>query len=878
MVNFQIIKSVTLWSLFTVLCVWTMAVGKQTSNSGKSAHSVVGEPYHSSAMVLENGMEVVLIENHSNPMVACFMIVRCGQRDETEDIAGVGHLLEHAIFDGTEHRSKKQLYDDFDFLGSYVNASTKSDYTEFFILGPKETFPQSLDLLNDMVFHSVFPPDTLEQEKGIVIEEIGKDFQEPSTKVDNHFDHLLYQGTPYAHPILGSAANIAALPRKKLVDFYETYYVPNNMVCVVIGDVVPKDMFELIQSTFGGYPSGKIPHHKTLKLSSFATSAVNQVIRYQDEVDKCYLKVGIKIPKFEDEDYFPMQVLLGMIEPYLTKCLIIPQDSSITDISFQNFEDKDFTTLIFSLDISSEAVIPQAMNRLFQALSSLYKQVTKDKVMAELQSLRSMDIIQGQRLQMYGMMNSPLFARGGYPLWKSYFPALGQVKVDDIVQVAIKYFDHPNYVATCLVPFSEKESSETTGLQMVAALRDTLANGLVVMIQQNQDAPIFSAHLIARGRAFREGKQHAGYVDILQRIMGKSLQVDDESLTEALKRIGAEFETNDNPYIPYDDYRTTPEYSFMRMECLDDFRMEALDLLAEVLTRTPITEGTFSSTKNEQMGILSSQSTKASVKANQLLAKKLLGEDNPLAQPEIGTMETIGSATLQDIQLLYDTYFCGSNLILTMVSAGDPQPLMQEVHKKFDLLLSQSIPPVIWSKPSSTPGHFEEQMGKRQSSIRIGEVFIPVDSSDKAALQVWTGWVADQLATTIREEKGWAYSAGAGVEFVDDWALWKAGWDTSPATVDASLPVARDVINQCLTQKPSSHELQRIVNQLLRSEGMRRMTRINQAMYLGLTLMDGRDRDYNKWSKGIRGVTVEDLHRVATKYFNFNDITEVVIR
>jgi zinc protease len=872
-------KVISCW-LYGVVLLWgVVAVAGEDVSSEQPVRRLAGKQYNSSATVLDNGMEVVLVENHANPMVACFVIVRSGQRDETEDIAGIGHFLEHAIFDGTEHRSKKQLYDDFDFLGSYVNASTKHDYTEFFVLSPKETFPQSLDLLTDMVFHSVFPPDTLEQERGIVMEEIRKDLDRPAEEANNLFNRMFFRGTPYAHPILGSVPGIEELSRSRLVEFYRAHYIPNNMVCVVIGDLDPPGMFDMVESAFGEYPPGVLPDKKLLSLSSLYSSYANQIITYRGDVDRCYLQVGIEVPTWWSEDYYAVQILTDIIEPHLQENLIVPGDSSITGINLSEFEDRDFAALMLHVDIGSEELAPRAVDRLFRALSALHYWITRERIDAAIQARRSNDILQGQRLHMYGLLNSGIFARGGYPLWRFQYHNMEQVTVADILSVADKYLNDPAYVAVCLAPFRGKPEVSEREMRDVGMVRDTLGNGMVVLIEQNTDAPIFAAHILAKGRSVREGPGRAGYADMLHRLMASgNLMQDGSHFREALQRIGAELVATDIPWIPYDDYRTSPTHSFLRLECLDDFYEEGLGLLSGMITQFVITPESLSRVRKELLGVLSAQNARVSKRADRLFLKTMLGADDPLAQPEFGTMETVANASQEELWSFFNNYFSGSNLILTVITSHDPEVVLETVRSEFTLLPQAQLPPVELAPPSGGRGRIEEVAGKQQSGVRIGAILRSVDPADRAALEVWNGWVGDQLAFVIREERGWAYSIGSSLWFVNDWVLWEASWGTSPATVDTSILEAREIIEQCIGEMPSERDLRRIIHQLFRSGGMRRMTRINQAMYLGLSEFDGIDRDWDRWSQALEAVTRSDVHRVAHEYMDRSEVVEVVVR
>ncbi|KPL06068.1 hypothetical protein AMJ86_09975, partial [bacterium SM23_57] len=732
------IYRITNYWLLAIGLVWAgISFGGEDAPPKKLPGGLVGERYASSSTILDNGMEVVLIENHANPMIACFVIVRSGQRDETEDIAGVGHFLEHAIFDGTEYRSKKELYDAFDFLGSYVNASTKRDYTEFFILSPKENFVSSLDLLREMIFHSVFPPDTLEQERGIVLEEIKRDLDRPSEKADNLFYRLIYKGTPYAHSILGSVAGISAMPRSAVLDFYETHYVPNNMICVVIGDFQPQDMSTIIDSTFDRYPPGKLAKKELLDLSSLFSTSANHIIKYRSDVDKYYLRVGIEAPTVWSEDYYAMLVWTEILEPYLQKHLIMPQDSSIISLGLDYVEDRDFASLNFYIDVGSELLVDRAVDRLFQSLATFPYWISEERVSAAIQSKRSRDLLQGQRLHMYGLLNSRIFARGGYALWRYRDEYLGKVTLNDVLQSADKYMSYPSFVASCLVPFSSEMTEGAVETTEDVTVRKTLGNGMKIIVHQDGDAPIFAAHLLAKGRSAREGPHRAGYVDLIHRILATSLPVPNASLEDLVQQIGAEFETTDNPYIPYDDYRTSPTHSFLRMECLDGFRDNALSLLSEIVTLTPIGVENLQRAKTEQLGILSSRNARVSYRADRLFLTTMLGADHPLAQPEFGMYQTIESATAEAVASFYNMYFSGSNLILTVVTSKEPEEIIDMAASKFISLPQCELEAVVWRVPRDTVGYFEEEFGKKQSAVRLGMVLRSIVPEDRAALEVW---------------------------------------------------------------------------------------------------------------------------------------------
>ncbi|MBU1707115.1 insulinase family protein, partial [bacterium] len=219
------------------------------TNVFASSDFPIGIPH---LLYLENGLEVLLIENHTTPMIAATAVIRTGSSDEDADLRGATHFLEHLLFDGTETRSQQDIEDAFDRLSGYNNAQTTKDYTTFMILAEKDRFADALDLQSDMLLHSVLPPEQIEKEKGIVIEEIGQGISnDPEYLIHLAFNRLAWEGTPYAYPVLGTRESVQAMEREKLFDYYKQHYTPDNMSLLVIGDFYPREMTELLEETYG---------------------------------------------------------------------------------------------------------------------------------------------------------------------------------------------------------------------------------------------------------------------------------------------------------------------------------------------------------------------------------------------------------------------------------------------------------------------------------------------------------------------------------------------------------------------------------------------------------------------------------------------------
>lgn len=208
---------------------------------------------------LSSGMGVVLLQNRGAPMICSSVIVKAGVMYETPEMNGASHMLEHLLFNGTTSRTQEELYDEVDFYGGYNNATTRVDHTLFQMLMPSEHVEHGLDVQADMLFNSTLPPEKLEKERGIVMEEIGKDEDDPGYAARSFFDRIFYGDSPRGMPALGTRETVSEMSGEAIEAYYRRHYRPDNMVALVMGDFDGAGMMGLLERYFGAGAAGPAP-------------------------------------------------------------------------------------------------------------------------------------------------------------------------------------------------------------------------------------------------------------------------------------------------------------------------------------------------------------------------------------------------------------------------------------------------------------------------------------------------------------------------------------------------------------------------------------------------------------------------------------------
>lgn len=199
---------------------------------------------------LSNGMR--LVAGKSDGFVTyCGVIVSAGSRDEEPGKEGLAHFVEHTIFKGTSTRKSWQISSRMEDIGGELNAYTTKECTSVYTKAPAGYDARAIELLADILTRSVFPPEELEKEKTVVIEEIKSYLDNPVESLFDEFDKLMLAGSPLAHPILGSEESVRSLTSEDCLDFVRKYYTPGNMVAYCLSPVGPEKILHLFEKYFG---------------------------------------------------------------------------------------------------------------------------------------------------------------------------------------------------------------------------------------------------------------------------------------------------------------------------------------------------------------------------------------------------------------------------------------------------------------------------------------------------------------------------------------------------------------------------------------------------------------------------------------------------
>lgn len=212
------------------------------------------DPY--TVHVLDNGLTIVIEAMPDVRSAAAGFLVRTGARDETPELAGISHFLEHMMFKGTSKRGWRDITVDFDRMGSSYNAFTSEDRTVYYGWVRHADIGKQLELLTDML-QSTLPPQEFDTEKNVILEEIAMAKDSLEHLAFDFLQEKIFAGHPLAWPILGYDRTVASMTRDQLWDYFQRRYAPDHMTCVVTGQVDPKEIIATVEALCGDWkPSG----------------------------------------------------------------------------------------------------------------------------------------------------------------------------------------------------------------------------------------------------------------------------------------------------------------------------------------------------------------------------------------------------------------------------------------------------------------------------------------------------------------------------------------------------------------------------------------------------------------------------------------------
>ncbi len=263
----QIGVSPWLCALFFSVCSLTLSVGLASAQSAAwpterppqplAARDIKFPPYE--VQTLPNGLQVVVVMHHEQPVVTMRLLVRAGTSSDTREKLGLAHLAASLLDQGTKTMSAQEMNDAVDFIGGAMGAGAGTDLTFVNMVVMKDSFDAGLRMLSDMARQPAFAPAEIERQRQQMVSGQKVSAEDPGHVANSVFDRLVYGFHPYGMPENGTLQTIAALTRDDLLAFHSRFFVPNNAILAIVGDVTADEAFTAAKKVFGDWQKRDLP-------------------------------------------------------------------------------------------------------------------------------------------------------------------------------------------------------------------------------------------------------------------------------------------------------------------------------------------------------------------------------------------------------------------------------------------------------------------------------------------------------------------------------------------------------------------------------------------------------------------------------------------
>src|SRR6266571_6301456 len=256
---------------------------------------------------LDNGLRILVLEDHRNPIASIQTWYKVGSRNEIPGATGLAHFLEHMMFKGTPAHGKGQFAHIVEENGGQDNAFTSHDVTSYYVNIAAERVDLVLGLEADRMRNLLLDPKEIDSERQVVAEERRtRTEDDPGGFLGEEVASLAFKAHPYGSPIIGWQEDIARITPEEIRAFYVTYYVPNNALIVAVGDFRAEETLERMKRRFGPLPKAPAPP-PVLAVEPSPNGERRVVVRKQAELPIVY--VAYHVPNQRSDDAAPLEVL-----------------------------------------------------------------------------------------------------------------------------------------------------------------------------------------------------------------------------------------------------------------------------------------------------------------------------------------------------------------------------------------------------------------------------------------------------------------------------------------------------------------------------------------------------------------------------------------
>ncbi len=827
---------------------------------------------------LPSGQTIVVQEVKANPMVIIDTWIKTGSINETDKNNGVAHFLEHLFFKGSKNYPAGSFDKILEAKGAITNAATSRDFTHYYILIPSKDFELALKMHADMLLNPLLPPDEIEKERNVVIEEISKGEDSPVRKQYSEMYKSFYKIHPYKRDVIGTREIIANIPRNEILDFYNTWYTPNNMTTVIVGDVDTKNAIKLVKDNFIQPKSTKKNTKSKYKVDSKPASKIETISDM--DIDTNYLSVAFKgAEDINSRDNYALDILSVILADGRTSRLyksLKDEKELVFSVSAGNSNMKEDSLFIINTtysDSNPEEIKQNIFNeiKLLQSTCVSENELNKAKNMIERDTFYSRESVSNiaNELGYVFTLNQDL------NFYNNYIQNIKKITPEDIKRVANKYLTSQNSVTTIIKPKNQIQKADKTIptntdytpktiKQQGEITKYELQNGAQLVINQNKINDIIAINIASPKGLMTE--QLKGTASICTKTITKGTKkYTKQKLSELMEENGIKLSVGAGTEI------FTVSMKFTK----NDIDL-AFDILNEVINNALFNDSEIDKAKSDKMfEIIQSKNQPSGIAFDEY--KHLVWGGSTYDSSNSILQTTVPKIKRDDVVKYYNELFDAQNLRISVNGNVDEK----EISKQFNKIFKKTNSPKI-------------DITQRKTTFpKITANKTKLSEKDSQALWIVIGWHTDginnekdwatmnvlnailgsgmssRLFVDLRDVQGLAYQVGSDFSANIQKGVFTTYIGTNPNKARQAKEGMLDEIRKIKTEYVTDEELMDAKTKLIGHHILSMETNGEKAATVNWLEITGRGFEFiQKYPDLINSVTKEDIKTAAEKYFS----------
>jgi len=820
---------------------------------------------------LQNGQTLIVQEVKNNPIVTIDTWIKTGSVNESDSNSGVAHFLEHLFFKGT----KLHPAGDFDRIleskGAIINAATSKDFTHYYITIPAEYFNTAIELHSDMLLNPQIPRKELEKERKVVLEEISKDLNTPSKKVYENLNEMMYTHHPYKRRVIGSADVISTIRREEILDYYNNFYAPSNMITLIVGDVDTATVVKKVSEAFGN--EYKKPVKKSFRKEHQLTSQKRK-IEYGD-VETGYMMIGFRGVPIANNDTFALDVLGEILGGGKTSRLyrnIKEQKGLAYSVSAGNSSFRDDGILFINANF-----LPANSQKIEKAIFDEIDMIQKYGVTEEELNIAKKMIEQETYYARESTSNIAkelgyiMALTGNADCYKNYITNINKVTSKEIQAAAQKYLGINKSAISAMLPksmenpvqptsitHSAKKISESNGIE-----KYEIDNKSTLLVSKHNNNDIVAISIIAKGGEFIEKKIGEGTLTASAMLTGTQ-KYSAQELTKIMEENGIEI----TPFCGDDTFTIKVQTTTVSLDL-------TLNILDEIINNAIFDDYELEKKRTE---LLSKMKQKRDVPMNIALEnyKTLIFENSVYSHTNKILEKSMPTVTRADVLRYYNNIFDSKNIIVSVNGNVEPEQIIQSFGS---ILKEKKTPKFTYSNYQVT-----KLTAPKKSNIKINDLQTAwlftgwqtagvTNKKDFVTLKVLNtmlgGGLSSRLFRSLREQDGLAYQLGSSYSPKNLGGSFVVYAGTNPEKLNYTKNKINDEIETLKREFVTDSELADAKERLKGGFIIALETNSEKAYNIAVFEAMGFGYDFMpEYIKMIDNVSSSDILGVANKYFN----------